>query len=150
VAANIRFRDTYPFTISRDGGRFLVDQPGESLHRIFAVPLRGEPRLSALLPLTGVPLAIDSDSAGHLYVDQSERPTEIRRRAHCPAGKTMVQRIPLSPAFEDRTILPLRRDRFLFASSTRGISRLMLIEPGKESRPFLESRLESSPPFSWL
>src|SRR5262249_49620201 len=115
-------------------------QPGGSLHRLFVVPLRGEPRLSPLLPLTGAPLAIDSDNAGHLYVDQSERQNEILRRARGPAGNAVDEKIPLSPAFEDRTILPLRGDRFLFASSSRGISRLMVIEPGKESRPFLESR----------
>jgi serine/threonine protein kinase len=146
LTADILFRDTFPFALSPDGRRFLFDEPAESLHRVFSTDLKSLNERTLLLSLTAAPLAIDSDKEGNVYLDQSERPTEILRQDK----NGSVNSIPLSPSYENRGILPLPGERFLFASTSRGASRLMVIEPGKGVKPFLETKQESSTPIARL
>jgi hypothetical protein len=146
VNLSFQFGDTYPFVLARDSNRFLYDEPLESLHRIVSVDPGAPERSTQLLTLTSPPLAIDADSAGNLYVDQTERPNEIFRQGSDGAA----ERIVLAPAYENEIILPLPGNRFLVSSSTRGANRLMVIEPGRGMRPFLESKLESTTPFALL
>jgi len=101
-------------------------------------------RVRPLLALTSPVRELDLDSAGNLYVDQPERPTEILRR-----GTGAVEHISLPAAFRELTVLPLPGNRFLFSSPTRE-DRLLVLQPGKEMQPFLESKLRSCPPFAWL
>lgn len=81
-----------------------------------------------------------------LYLDQSERTNEILWRHSTGA----TERLPLPPGDEARRVLPLPNDRFLFATGWRGGSRLMVLERGRELRPFQEARADSGPPFARL
>jgi serine/threonine protein kinase len=134
------------FGASPDGRRFVFDDAEGGLHRVLVVDLERPEVIRTSLPLTAVPTAVDMDRDGNLFVDQSERPAEILRGK--PGGA--IERIPLPPLFDELSVLPLPNDVLLVDAQSRGQRRLMLIAPGKDPRPFLESKLESSGPLALL
>src|SRR5439155_9505432 len=134
------------FSMSHDGRRFIFSQTAETVRRLLYVDLQAPDVIHALLPLTALSTAINMDQSGNLYIDQTERPHEILRLG--AAGAT--ERIPLPPGEEERSVLPLPNNRFLFALGWKELSRLMVLEPGKELRPFQESRPDSGAPFARL
>jgi serine/threonine protein kinase len=149
VFARLPSRREFPFGFAPDGSRFLFAHGAESLHRIFAVDPREPRSLQMLFTLPALPTTLATDREGNVYLDQIERPREILRRT----GTGPSERIALpSPSSEwvERGVLPLPSNRFLFTSPRRGKNRLILLEPGKEPRPFLESKSESGAPFARL
>jgi len=134
------------FSLSPDGRHLLLAAPDEDLSRLYSVDTRG--RWTALLvaALASEVSSLDMDRTGNLYLDQYERPNEILR--HGPGS--VVERFPLPHAPNDRMILALPNNRFLFGTSDRGVFRLMVLEPGKEPRPFLEGKTASLGPFARL
>lgn len=146
VTRDTPLEETDCLAFSTDGRYFLFTQTAETVRRLFAVDLQSPETVLPLASLTALPTAINMDASGTLYLDQSERPNEILRRG--ASGTT--ERMPLPPGDEARRVLPLPDNRFLFAADWQGASRLMVLEPGKELRPFLESRADSGPPFARL
>ena len=100
--------------------------------------------IRSLLPLTALPTGINMDRSGNLYLDQTERPNEILRRRDNGA----IERIPLPPGEEERGILALPSNKFLFALDSKGRRRLMVLEPGKGLRAFQEAGADSGAPFA--
>jgi serine/threonine protein kinase/Tol biopolymer transport system component len=144
IDAYLKFPDHCPFALSPGGDRFVFAQPERSLYTIFSVDLNEPKMVRRLLPLTCSSYGLCLDRAGNLYVDQSERPIEILRR-----DTGAVEHISLPTAFRMFYVLPLQGNRFLL-NSLREENRLLVLEPGKEMRPFLEAKLQSSPPFARL
>jgi Tol biopolymer transport system component len=144
VDARFEFLEICPFALSPDGDRFAFAHQEHSLSRIFSVDVQQPESPHPLLALTSPVRALGLDSAGNLYVDQLERPTEILRR-----GTGAVEHISIPAAFRELAVLPLPENRFLFGSPVEE-DRLLVLEPGKEMRPFLEAKLRSSSPFAWL
>jgi len=138
--------ETDCLAFSTDGRYFLFTQTAETVRRLFAVDLKTPEAILPLASLTALPTAINLDAAGTLYLDQSERPSEILRREATGA----TERIALPPGNEARRVLPLPGNRFLFAIGWQGASRLMVLERGRDLRPFLESRADSGQPFARL
>jgi Tol biopolymer transport system component len=139
----------FPFVFTPDGSRFLFVHRSEGLRRVLSVDLRNPRSVQPLVTLTGWTTSLEVDSAGNLYLDQIEWRREILRRD----TTGLTERIPLpSQVAEglDRGVLPLPNNRFLFPVPRRGASRLMILEPGKEPHPFLESKIESGVPFARL
>jgi hypothetical protein len=144
IDARFEFLDICPFALSPDGRQFVFAHAEQSLSRIFSIDVQEPKEARLLLALTSPVRDLDLGSAGDLYADQLERPTEILRR-----GTGTVEHISLPAAFSELPVLPLPGDRFLFSSQTRE-DRLVVLQPGKEVQPFLESKLRSSAPFAWL
>src|SRR5262249_34461218 len=137
IDARFKFPHYSPFALSPEGDRFVFAQAEHSLYPIFSVELNEPKMFRLLLPLASSSYGLCLDRAGNLYVDQSERPTEILRR-----GTGTVEHISLPAAFGELPVLPLPGDRFLFSSQTRE-DRLVMLQPGKEVQLFLESKLRS-------
>jgi len=146
VTRRFPFRGADTFAISHDGRRFVFSRTAETVRRLLSVELQEPEVINPLLPLTALPTAINMDPWGDLYIDQAERPHEILRSGAAGA----FERIPLPPGEEEQSVLPLPNNRFLFALSWKDLGRLMVLEPGKELRPFQESRADSGAPFARL
>jgi hypothetical protein len=144
IDARFKFPDLCPFAISPDGDRFVFAHAEDSLNQIFSMDLKAPHTARLLLPLTSSCYGLNLDRAGNLYIDQCERPTEILRR-----GKGASEHISLPTASWEQSVLPLPGNRFLLGSRSEE-SRLLVLQPGREVRPFLEGPLQGSPPFARL
>ena len=142
--ARFEFLEICPFALSPDGRQFAFAHTEHSLSRIFSIDVQEPENVHPLLALTSPVRALGLDSRGNLYVDQLERPTEILRR-----GTGAVEHISIPAAFRELTVLPLPENRFLFGSPVEE-ARLLVLDPGKEMRPFLPAKLRSSSPFARL
>ncbi|MGH7968097.1 MAG: TolB family protein, partial [Limisphaerales bacterium] len=142
--ARFKFLRNPPFALGPEGDRFVFAQAERSLYPIFSVDLNEPKTVRLVFPSTSSSYGLCLDRAGNLYVDQSERTIEILRR-----GTGAVEHISLPTVFRMFNALPLRGNRFLL-DSLRDENRLLVLEPDKRMRPFLEGKLQSSPPFAWL
>ncbi len=99
-----------------------------------------------LFTLTLAPMKLDVSVDGCVYFDQVERPVELLR-SH---GSNAVERIPLSASFQDPQVLPLPGGRLLLSSRLAGHDRLVVLDRGQETTPFLISKEESREPMARL
>ncbi len=127
-------------------GRYiLVDLPAGNLHRIVAVPRDGSGTLATWITLTQQTWFADVGADGSLYLDQIERPAEVLR---FPASGGDPERLAVSDnlLYADLAALPFPDGRVLLPSQAAGRDRLLVVTPGKEPVPFLDTPEESSTP----
>jgi hypothetical protein len=110
-------------------------------------PRDGSAGLQTLLTLTQRPVVLDVGHDGSLYADQLDQPSEIMR--YVPSSRA-IERIPLPATHEEGPVLPLGDGRLLLAMRTGGRDRIMVLAPGKEPVPFIETQDETSSPMAML
>ena len=143
VIERSQFLNAFPFAFNPADRSFVFDRTAVGSHSLLSVNLKHPHSVSSLLPLTSAATAIDIDRDGNIFCDQFDRPNEILR----VRSNGTIQRMPLPSLFESSSVLPLPGDRFLFNVISRGMSRLMIIKPGKEPERFLEGNVEAGAPF---
>ena len=136
---------SFPLAISADGQSVLFIQPFGNLQHVVMVPRDGSPGVRTLLTLTHRPVALDVGPDGSVYTDEPMQPSEVFR--YTPETRAL-ERISLPPTHEEGPVLPLRDNRLLLAMRTGGLDRIMLIAPGKEPVPFIETQEETAAPMA--
>ncbi|HEY1207343.1 MAG: protein kinase [Bryobacteraceae bacterium] len=133
----------FPVAVTRDGRSVIVDVMSGSLHRITAVPRDGGAGESLLLTTTATPWDIDASADGSLYMDQMDRPVDILR---FPVTGGVPERI--SGSFHEgmRGIVPLPNGGVVAPGPTGARESLLLVEPGQDSTPLLETADQTQPP----
>ena len=137
--------------VTHDGKSVLVGTTKGNLVTIAAVAKNGHTVVPTLLSLTGNVLSLDSGADGSIYLDQSERPTDLLR---FPAHGGHAERIaglpdyetPGSPNFYDEAFAVLPDGRTVFTQGTGGRMRLMVVEAGKGAVPLINTAEETSAP----
>ena len=138
---------SFPLAVSADGKSVLFIQPAGNLHHVVTVPRDGSAGGRTLLTLTQRPVLLDVGLDGSIYTDQLTQPSEVFRYA--PQTRAL-ERIVLPPTHEEGPVLPLGDDRLLLAMRTGGRDRLMVVTPGKEPVPFIETQEETAAPMAML
>ena len=133
----------FPVAVTRDGRSVIIDVMSGSLHRITAVPRDGGTGESLLLTTTATPWDIDVSADGSLYMDQMDRPVDILR---FPVSGGVAERI--SGSFHEgmRGIVPLPNGGLVAPGPAGDRESLLLVEPGKDSAPLLETADQTQPP----
>ena len=142
--------DNLPMAVAPDGRSVFVAVAAGNLHRVVAVPREPGAQPQSLLTLTMVPFSMDAGSDGSLYLDQTDRSSEVLRFA---ATGGAIERIAASPSYQrlgTGVALLLPDGRVLLPSRTAGRDRLQVTAPGKDPAPFLDTREETSPPAALL
>jgi Tol biopolymer transport system component len=138
---------TFPLAISADGQSVLFILPSGNLQRVVMVPRDGSPGVRTLLTLTQRPVLLDVGPDGSVYTDQLAQPSEVFRYA---PDTRALERFPLPPTHEEGPVLPLQDSRMLLAMRSGGLDRIMVIAPGREPVPFIETQEESAAPMATL
>jgi Tol biopolymer transport system component len=138
---------SFPLAISADGQSVLFILPSGNLQRVVMVPRDGSPGVRTVLTLTQRPVLLDVGPDGSLYTDQLAQPSEVFRYTQ---GTRTLERIHLPPTHEEGPVLPLRDNRMLLAMRSGGLDRIMVIAPGAEPVPFIDTQEESAAPMSTL
>ena len=138
---------SFPLAVSADGQSVLFTLPAGNLQRVVMVPRDGSTGVRTVMTLTQRPVTLDVGPDGSIYTDQLAQPSEVFRFA--PTTRTL-ERIPLPPTHEEGPVLPLPDNRLLVAMRAGGLDRVMVIAPGKEPVPFIETREETAAPMAML
>ncbi|HXN50024.1 MAG TPA: protein kinase [Bryobacteraceae bacterium] len=133
----------FPVAVTRDGRSVIIDVMAGSLHRITTVPRDGRAGESLLLTTTATPWNIDASADGSLYMDQMDRPVDILR---FPVTGGVPERI--SGSFHEgmRGIVPLPNGGVVAPGPAGARESLLLVEPGQDSTPLLETADQTQPP----
>jgi serine/threonine protein kinase len=139
-------QDRIPLAVDPSGDSVILDLPIGDLHRICRVALKdGEP--VTLVTMTISPYSIDVASDGSLYVGTYDRPLELLR---VPLAGGTPER--LSPQTFTKTTgavwtpVEFPDGHVLLPSVVSGRSQLLVVRPGKEPRPFVDTREETDLP----
>jgi eukaryotic-like serine/threonine-protein kinase len=138
---------SFPLAISADGRSVVFILPAGDLQQVVMVPRDGSPGVRTLLTLTQRPVMLDVGPDGSVYTDQLTQPSEVFRYA--PQARAL-ERIQLPPTHEEGPVLPLPDNRLLLAMRTGGLDRIMVIAPGKEPVPFIDTQEETAAPMATL
>jgi hypothetical protein len=138
---------SFPLAVSADGRSVLFILPAGNLQRVVMVPRDGSAGVRTVMTLTQRPVLLDVAPDGSIYTDLIAQPSEVFR--FVPGTRTL-ERIPLPPTHEEGPVLPLRDDRLLVAMRAGGRDRIMVIAPGKDPLPFIETQEESAAPMATL
>ena len=133
----------FPVAVTHDGRSVIIDVMAGSLHRITTVPRDGRAGESLLLTTTATPWNIDASADGSLYMDQMDRPVDILR---FPTTGGVAERI--SGSFHEgmRGIVPLPNGGLVAPGPAGARESLLLVEPGQDSTPLLETADQTQPP----
>jgi hypothetical protein len=131
-------------TINPQSGAILVAMRDGSLFRVFTVPRNGAApiRTSLMFPMAAM---IDIDKDGALYASLNTRPAEILRLG--PSTGT-VERLGSGPSISNSGIAPLADGRFLIPSNTGDRRRVLVLSPGSEPTPLVETEEDTRPPMT--
>jgi hypothetical protein len=128
--------------ISRDGKSALVSSVSGSLAQFLALPLDGRPE-RPLFPVTSDPWYIDGGPDGSIYTSLCERPAEVvilSRGGGAPQHVTAVPKIQ-----ELDRVAVLDDGRLVYTDATARV-RLMVVAPGKEPAPLIDTAEETNTP----
>jgi DNA-binding beta-propeller fold protein YncE len=130
--------------VDPDDGSLFVAVADGALHRVFRVDRRGSaaPRSILMFPMQ---TAIDAGRGGALYVGFQERPVEILRLASASAG---VERLAAGPSIGSTGIAPLADGRMLISSMAGDRLRVLVLSPGKEPVPLVDTEEDTRPPMT--
>lgn len=136
--------DEFPLALTTDGRNVMFNLPADDLHRIVAVPLDGSSLIRPVATLTEAPWFLDAGADGSIYVDQSKRRGEILRFS--PADRKLERF-----AVADMTVvLNLPDGRMVVRVRATGRWRLMVLTPGGDPLPFIQTQDETSGPATML
>jgi hypothetical protein len=133
----------FPVAVTRDGRSVLIDVRAGNLHRITAVPRDGGEGESVLVTTTSTPWYIDTAADGSLYMDQMDRPVDILQ---FPVSGGVPQRLSGSSQESLRGLVFLPDGRLLIPGPAGGREGLLLVQPGRESVPLLDTESQTEPP----
>ena len=140
---------TFPLTLSADGRSVLFSKPAGNTHPIISVPSDGSPGMRTVLPLIHRPVGMTAGPDGSLFIDQLNQPAELFR--YDPASRAL-ERTPMAGevTLEGASALPLADGRTLLATRTLGRDRLVVMTPGRDPLPFIDTEEETSAPIAAL
>ena len=140
---------SFPLATSSDGESVLFTMPVGNTHPIVGVARDGSPGLRTVLPLIHRPVEIDASPDGSLFVDQLDQPAEIFRFA--PSSHALERMpMPATLTLEGAAALPFPDGRLLLGTRTLGRDRLVVMAPGKEPVPFIDTDEDTSAPMAML
>src|SRR4030095_14851899 len=137
-----------PTSIAPDAdGRsvFMALDAGDT-RLIVSVPLDGSDKLQTLMTVTNSAWYLDVGPDDSLYLDQWDRPTEALRVSPEGGAPETMGTLPPYPDLPGSKALPLPNGRVLVNSRTGGRDRLLLLNPGKEMTPFVDTDEETAMP----
>jgi hypothetical protein len=126
--------------VTRDGRQVIFSPSGGSIQ---SIAISGRSPESNLFPTPSTPLGIDTAADGSIFLDQSERLTELVRLVKGHAERLGSSRALPSVQF---TLLPDGRPVWTEASAGR--RRLVVIERGREPAPVILTSDETAAPVS--
>jgi eukaryotic-like serine/threonine-protein kinase len=134
---------TPSLTVSPDDGSVLVAVRDGSVYRVFRVD-RGGVDFRAVLMFPLQP-RIDAGRDGALYLTLQDRPIEILRLG---GSNGAVERLAAGPSLTPQGLVPLADGRILVPSSAGNRSRVLVVSPGKEATPLVETDEDTRPPMT--
>jgi Tol biopolymer transport system component len=140
---------SFPLAVSSDGQSVLFTLPTGNTHPIVSVARDGSPGVQTVLPLMQRPVAMDVGADGRLFLDQLDQPAEIFR-FDPRSGELERMPMPAMLTLEGGSALPLPDGRLLFATRTLGRDRMMVMTPGLDPVPFIDTTEETSGPMANL
>jgi len=130
---------------TRDGKDAVVSTAKGNIYRVAAVALDGHGPARPLLSMIHPIWALDTGPDGSIYLDQSDRGAELVRFS-AEGGK--VERVVAisNPDLEYFTVLP--DGRAVWAERIGSHPRLIVVEPGKDPSPLINSNEETAGPMT--
>jgi eukaryotic-like serine/threonine-protein kinase len=130
---------------TRDGKFAIVSNARGNTYRVDAIPLNGSRLAEPLLHLMNPITSLDTGPDGSIYIDQIDRQTEILRFS---PGGGQVERMGATLANPEGldyfTTLP--DGRAVWVERTASRMRLILVEPGKDPTPLINTSEETAGP----
>jgi eukaryotic-like serine/threonine-protein kinase len=131
---------------TRDGKYALTVSLRGSAYRVAAVPLEGRGPARTLLTLTQAVYSLDTGPDGSIYLDQNDRPKNLVRFA--PAGGKADRIATVSSEMGDDSFAVLPDGRAVWMEQSGGRHRLILVEPGKDPVPLVNTTEETAWPMT--
>jgi dipeptidyl aminopeptidase/acylaminoacyl peptidase len=140
---------SFPLAASADGRSVLFSTPVGNTHPIVSVARDGSPGVRTVLPLIQRPVAIDASPDGTLFIDQLDQPAAIFRFDQTSRA---LERLPMPATLtlEGAAALPLPDGRLLVGTRTLGRDRLVVMTPGRDPVPFIDTEDDTSAPMALL
>ncbi len=126
--------------VTRDGRQVIFSPSGGPIQ---SIAVYGRSAATNLFPTPSLPLGIDTAPDGSIYLDQSERLTELVRIV-----KGHAERFASSRALPNLQFTLLPDGRPVWTEATAGRRRLAVIERGKEPAPVILTSDETAAPVS--
>jgi hypothetical protein len=133
-----------------DGKSVLVSVDAGDAKHIMSVPLNGGSELRTLMTVTNSTFYIEAGSDGSVYLDLWDRPIEALRVSPEGGEPEQIGTLPPFPDFPGSQAVPLPDGLFLVNSRTNGRDRLLLMHPGNELTPFVDTQEETAMPSSMV
>ncbi len=137
----------FPIAVPTDDQSVLVEMNAGDLYRVISIPRHGMGPIRTLFSLTSVPSFMDAAKDGDIYLDQIDRPIEVRRFSASGANTEVLAGTDAASDINDRyQTLQLPDGRVVFNSLWAGRSRLEVAAPGGEATPLIQTNEETSIP----
>jgi len=136
---------------SRDGKDAVISTMRGNIYRVAAVAVDGHGPTRTLLEMVHPVFALDAGPDGSIYLDQSDRGSELVRFSAQGGHAEKVAAIS-NPAVGEHdegecfTVLP--DGRVVWAERTASRTRLILVEPGKDPSPLINTTEETGGPMT--
>ena len=131
---------------TRDGKDVVISTAKGNTYRVAAVPLDGHGPTRPLLNMIHPIWALDTGADGSIYLDQCDRGGELVRFS---ANGGKVERVvAISNPDELEYFTVLADGRTVWAERTASHTRLILVEPGKDPSPLINSNEETAGPMT--
>ncbi len=150
---------TTPLAVTRDGKRALVSVLRGNMYPVVSVPLDGRGASTTILSLTHPAYSLDTGPDNSIYLDQNDRPLELVRfsagesrggvrldRAGERSGR--VERIATLAAGVSEEFAVLPDGRAAWTEVTAGRHRVMVVAPGKDAVPLVNTTEETQGPMT--
>jgi hypothetical protein len=131
---------------TRDGKYALAVSLRGSAYRLAAIPLDGRGPSRTLLTLTQAVYSLDTAPDGSIYLDQNDRPKTLVRFAL--SGGHVERIATVSSEMGDDSFAVLPDGRAVWIEQTEGRHRLILVEPGKDPVPLVNTTEETAWPMT--
>ena len=136
---------------TRDGKDAVISTMRGNIYRVAAVPLDGHGPTRTLLEMVHPVFALDTGPDGSIYLDQSDRGSELVR---FPAQGGHAEKVAAisnpdeSTSTEGEYFTVLPDGRVVWAEQTASRTRLILVEPGKDPSPLINTTEDTAGPMT--
>lgn len=128
-------------------GNAVVSTAHGSMYRVAAIPLNGRGPSRQLLNLVHPITSLDIGPDGSLYLDQFDRETELLRFSRAGGHVDRLAAALANPDDLDHlAVLP--NGKAVWAERTGSRMRLILVEPGKDPSPLINTTEETAGPMT--
>ena len=125
----------------------ITDLPSGNVHQLISIPRTGRGPITKLNALTVAPWGLDVGPDGTLYMDQVERPLELLRFPPSGGRPEVLASSELYTSIFIQQSVELPDGRMLLPSSHMGRSRVLVVKPGGEPLPLVDTQEETSGPY---